>query len=358
MNSTHDAALTPKAPAGNIGDLVVALADMFCRSEAKERERVSPVFAEVLLHVMDRLEAAARTAIARRVSEEDKVPKPILKALASDTEIEVAEPVLLNSRVLSDEDLAEIAKEVSNAHMLVLCKRHPIRPVLTRVLAESGNPEVLHTLARNHAATLGGDTFDILVARARKDEELQEALSARDDLPMASAEKLVPFLSRELSQRIRDGNLNEVLVKAIATRAAREVEIQLREFNGAKSKTQELIDKALEGQVPVDVAVAAFADKDRAFDLAQLLARKQGWPENVVVPLVFRDDEMPLFVLCRISGVSEEAYSKIIKMRSKRMRLSSSNSAESTRRYAELSVAEARNTFLAMARKLKLPAEV
>ena len=32
----------------------------------------------------------------------------------------------------------------------------------------------------------------------------------------------------------------------------------------------------------MDVAVGAFADKERAFDLGQLLARKVGWPENVV----------------------------------------------------------------------------
>ena len=358
MNASHLSPRSAEASGDKIGELVSVLTDMFCRSGKAERERVSAVFSEVLLKVLDRLEAASRVVLAERIGAEDRVPKPLLKKLASDEELDVATPVLLNSPVLSDEDFASIVTEVSNAHMLVMCRRRPIRPVLTRVLAERGDAEVLRSLTRNHAATLGGDTFDLLVARARKDENLQEALSERPDMPVSSAERLVPFLSRELAQRIRDGSKNEALVNAIATRTAREVEIQLREFSGAASKTQQLIDSAIDGKVPVDVAISAFADKERAFELAQLLARKVDWPENVVVPLVFRDDEKPLFVLCRVSGVSNEAYGKVVRMRSKRMRLSSATASESMRRYQELGPGEARNAFIAMAKKLKLPANL
>ncbi|MBL6432534.1 MAG: DUF2336 domain-containing protein, partial [Alphaproteobacteria bacterium] len=124
--------------------------------------------------------------------------------------------------------------------------------MLTRVLAQRGEPQVLHALTRNQSAVIGVDSFDLLVARARKDVELQEALSERPDIPESAAERLVPFLSREMAQRIKDLNVNEVLVKAIAERAAREVEIQLREFNGAKSKTEQLIDAAVAGSVPID----------------------------------------------------------------------------------------------------------
>lgn len=356
MNASHLSSLTPSGSATNIGDLVQTLTDMFCKAGGAERDRVSIVFGEVMLRILDRLEVASRIALAERIGGEQKVPKPLLKALARDEDIDVASPVLLNTPVLSDEDLAEIVTEVSNAHMVLMCQRRPIRPVLSRALAERGDAVVLRTLTSNQGAMFGGDTFDLLVARARKDPALQEALSLRADLPTPSAERLVPFLSRELAQRIRDAGRNEVLVKAIATRAAREVEIQLREFSGAASKTQQLIEGAVAGSVAVDVAVGAFADKDRAFELAQLLARKVGWPENVVVPLVFRDDEKPLYVLSRVSGVSEEAYAKVVKMRAKRMRLSSSTAAESHRKYKELDLAEARNAFIAMARKLKLPA--
>jgi hypothetical protein len=331
---------------------------MFCRSGAAERERVSEVFSEVLLKVLDRLEVPSRVALAERICAEDRVPGRLLKKLASDEEIEVATPVILNARSLGDEDFASIVAEVSSAHMLVMCQRRPIRPVLSRVLAERGDAEVLRSLTRNHAATLGGDTFDLLVARARKDTSLQEALGDRPDMPGAAAERMVPFLSRELIQRIRENGRNEALVTAIETRSAREVEIQLLEFSGAASKTQQFIDSAVEGKVPVDVAVSSFAEKDRAFELAQLLARKVDWPDNVVVPLVFREDEKPLLVLCRVCGVTEKSYGKVVRMRSKRMRLSSATASESLRRYEELGAGEARNAFIAMAKKLKLPANL
>ena len=83
-----------------------------------------------------------------------------------------------------------------------------------------------------------------------------------------------------------------------------------------------------------------------------------GWPDNVVVPLVFREDDMPILFLCRLGGVSNEAYMKIVRMRAKRMRLSSSASSDAMRKYAQLSEEAARSAFKAMAQKLKLPAKI
>lgn len=76
------------------------------------------------------------------------------------------------------------------------------------------------------------------------------------------------------------------------------------------------------------------------------------------MPLVFREDEKPLLVLCRVCGVTEKSYGKVVRMRSKRMRLSSATASESLRRYEELGAGEARNAFIAMAKKLKLPANL
>ncbi|MCA1243759.1 DUF2336 domain-containing protein [Stappia stellulata] len=358
MNATQLAELARNGSAESTGELVSALTDLFCRAPDDERERVSLVFGDIVLRVLDRLECAARSALSQRIAEDDEAPKDLLKALAADQDLEVAAPVLEQCRGLSDQDFAEVAEEVPASHLLVLSRRKAIKPVLTRVLAQRGEPQVLHALTRNQSAVIGVDSFDLLVARARKDVELQEALSERPDIPESAAERLVPFLSREMAQRIKDLNVNEVLVKAIAERAAREVEIQLREFNGAKSKTEQLIDAAVAGSVPIDTAVGAFADKDRAFELGQLLARTVGWPDNVVVPLVFREDDMPILFLCRLSGVTDAAYMKIVRMRAKRMRLSSTASSEAMRKYAELSEEAARSAFKAMAQKMKLPAKI
>ncbi|CAN0481069.1 unnamed protein product, partial [Scytosiphon promiscuus] len=251
-------------------------------------------------------------------------------------------------RTLADDDLAEIAGIVSSAHLSLICKRKSLKSVLTRVIAQRGDPSILCEMLGNRGAVIGVDSFDLLVARARKDSDLRDALCESEDLPETSDQRLVPFLSKEQAQRIRELNANPTPVKAIAARTKNEVEIQLREFQGAKSQTATLIDGAIDGSVPIDVAVGAFADKERAFDLGQLLARKVGWPENVVVPLVYREDEQPLFFLCRLSGVSDDAYVKIARMRGNRMRLSSAAPSESARKSAALPLEEAVASFKAM----------
>ncbi|SDU27583.1 DUF2336 domain-containing protein [Stappia sp. ES.058] len=355
MNATQLAELARNGSAESTGELVSALTDLFCRAPNEERERVSLIFGDIVLRVLDRLECAARAALSQRIADDNDAPKDLLKALAADEELEVATPVLEQGGGLSDQDFAEVAEAVPTSHLMVLTQRPAIKPVLTKVIAQRGEPQVLHALTCNHSAVIGVDSFDLLVGRARKDMKLQQALSERADIPESAAERLVPFLSRELAQRIKDLNVNEVLVKAIAERAAHEVEIQLREFNGAKSKTEQLIDAAVAGSVPIDTAIVAFADKDRAFELGQLLARTVGWPDNVVVPLVFREDDLPILFLCRLGGVSDTAYMKIVRMRAKRMRLSSSASSEAMRKYAELSEDAARSAFKVMAQKMKLP---
>ncbi|WP_249693828.1 DUF2336 domain-containing protein [Stappia sp. WLB 29] len=356
------AELTELARSGSpesIGELITALTELFLKADDQERSRVSPVFGDVVLRVLDRLDTPVRKAMASRIRAETEAPRDLLKALAKDAELAVARPVLEGGSLLTDEDLAEVAQAgIPARHLEVMCARQGIKPVLSRVLAQKGDSGVLCALLGNETARIGADSFDLLLARSRKDAELQTALALRQDLPEPVAAKLVPFLSKELAQQVRDTNANPVLVKALAEHAAREVEIRMREIGGAKSKIDLLIEGAIAGTVPIDQAVVVFADKDRAFDLGKVLAGKVGWPENVVVPLLYRDDEHPLFVLARIAGVSDEAYVKVVRMRGKKMRLSSASASESARRFGAMTLEAARGEFITMARKMKLPVEI
>ena len=357
MDAAQLEQLARNGSAESTGELVNALTDLFCSADEARRAQVSLVYGDILLRVLERLENDARSALSKRIAPQTGAPSDVLKTLASDDDISVARPVLEKSASLSDEELAEIAEKVPGEYLLLLASRPDVEPELAKVIAHKGDKPHLHVLTRNQNASLCQESFDTLVARARKDPTLQEALAERQDLPKPAAARLVLFLSRELCQRVKSANSNKTLVNAISEKAAREVEIQLREFNGAKSKTDQLIDGAIDGSVPMDKALTVFADKERAFEIAKLLAGRGGWPENVVVPLVTREDDAPLMFLCRVSGVGDDAYMKLARMRGKRMRLSSAAASEAMRRYAELSPSTAFTRFQAMAKKFKLPSD-
>ena len=69
------------------------------------------------------IEVKARARLARSLAHIDNAPPKLIRSLAFDDEIAVAEPVLIHSRQLSDADLVENATTKSQEHLLAIAQR-------------------------------------------------------------------------------------------------------------------------------------------------------------------------------------------------------------------------------------------
>jgi len=117
----------------------------------------------------------------------------VVRRLASDDNITIAEPVLTRSACLSDNDLIEIANTKTQAHLLAISGRSQIGMSVTDALLQRGNQHVFHKLAENHGAGFSENGFATLVKHSEDDEQLAEKVGLRRDVPMP--------LFRELLQR-------------------------------------------------------------------------------------------------------------------------------------------------------------
>src|SRR4029434_3914183 len=100
----------------------------------------------------------------------------IVRTLAFDDDVDIACPVLAQSERLDDPTLVENAKAKSQAHLLAISRRSALSTVVTDVLVERGDAEVVVSTVENRRAQFSEAGFARIVQRSEGDERL--AISA------------------------------------------------------------------------------------------------------------------------------------------------------------------------------------
>lgn len=333
------------------GALVSVLTDLFLAANGEETRRVGELYGDIVCKVIDQLQVDVRQSLAMRVSEHPEAPHDLMCKLAHDV-IEVARPVLQRAEVLTAEDLVAVAEKRSQDHLREIARRKEIDPAVSSAVAKRGHPDVLLAILGNAGAAFDDEGFTQIAKRARQVPKLQEALVARPDLTHQAAEALVPFLTREIERRVRELGDNDVILKALEERPRHKVNVQLHDLGDKPSKVQQLIDGVVAGRVSIDEAVDIFTARNRPIDLGTMIARVAQVPENAVLRVIFREEDAPLVVLCRVAGVSDKAYEKIVRMRARRLKLTANAIADAIGRYTSMAPEQAVRSLSAIKGKL------
>lgn len=314
---------------------VGALTELFVSDEPDRTEQVSLIFGDIVLKVLGQLEDETRQALAKRVSDHTDTPRNLAVELAKD-KFDIAEPMLENSPVLTSDDLVDIASSASMEHLGAIAGRDRVDQSVTRVLVDRGDSDVLTKVAENEGALFDQGSFLQLVERARALPEIQAALVDRKDLPSDAARELIPFLSKELSERIKSFGADHTIVQVMAERAAEEVAARARRVSENQEQSDAMIRDVQSGKADIDDAIRTFAHSDRAAELGILLAKVSKLPNAAVSGLIFSSSDKPLIILCRASGVSDGAFKDILTMRARRLRITGAELNDAIQRYASL----------------------
>ena len=140
---------------------------------------------EVLCQLAELVEVEARTHVAKLLAPLERAPGNVVAKLAND-EIEVAQPLLEFSNVLSDDDLIDIVSNQSEAHRVAIAGRISVPERVGDAIVEHGGSTSVAKLVSNSAAELGSDTVQKLVVRAASDPALASNLRGRTDLDWGS----------------------------------------------------------------------------------------------------------------------------------------------------------------------------
>lgn len=162
------------------------------------RSLAGEILVEIMKHSMQELRHCLATQLASMV----EAPINVIEYLANDPSIEVAEPVLMQSPLLSDAFLIDIASARSAPFWRAIARREELSPSLTMVLVGMGDIETYYMIIANQNNTIDPETYQWLGNLARYEESLQKPILSRHDLPKDVAVDMYWFIANSLRNEI------------------------------------------------------------------------------------------------------------------------------------------------------------
>lgn len=225
--SAHDfndigrlAALAANPQGTSREEIYLAVSSLFRTQGPYLSERERDLMCDILRRLARDVEMAIRISLAERLADDPSVPSELLFLLADD-HIEVARPVIIRSKLLTDDDILKFIERASEAHQAACAERPNIGEPVTDALAKSDSESVLVALIRNVTAKIAQDTFDTLVEKSKLVKSLQEPLIQREDLPATLATRMCDWVSDSLKSyisnkyRIPEATLGKAIYGAV-----------------------------------------------------------------------------------------------------------------------------------------------
>ena len=239
-----------------------------------------------------------------------------MRRLASDDGIEVAGPVLSRSERLSDADLVGVAVEKSQKHLLAIAERRQLAAVVTDVLVDRGNRQVLRKVAGNTGAAFSREGLDGLVRRAEGDDKLATSVGQRDDIPADLFRKLVLHASetvrrellhaatREMQEQIQSalsGVLHDMGVKKTMHRDYTFAEARVLAMRDTRNKLGE-------------AELAEFAERKKFEETVVILSLITEMPIEVFDRVMNDVRSDPLLIIARAAGFKWQTLRSLIQL--------------------------------------------
>jgi uncharacterized protein (DUF2336 family) len=182
------------------------ITDLFIASAGHYSEDQIGLFDDVILRIAARIEAKTLAKLANRLAAIPHAPAKVMKQLAFHDDISVARPVLSLSERLDDNDLYVNAKTKGQQHLLAISERKSLSEVVTDVLVERGNHEVVRSVAKNNGARFSDAGFRVLVTRSNGDDVLATHVGMRRDIPRQHFLMLIEQASASVREKLTAAN--------------------------------------------------------------------------------------------------------------------------------------------------------
>ena len=185
-------------------ELLREITDLFFGQAAPQPQELE-LFDALLTQLSRDMEEAVRGELAVRFADAPNAPGRLIRTLANDS-IAVAEPLLTRSGALSEEDLLDVVKTRSQAHLRAVSQRSEVSERLSDAIVDHGDDQTLDLLLRNGGARLSRHASETAVERAHANQALHEAVVQRPNLPPDLLNEMYFVVEARLRQRILEEN--------------------------------------------------------------------------------------------------------------------------------------------------------
>ncbi len=155
----------------------------------------------IIQAVLPEVEVALRCRLAASLQNTADLDTGLALRLAKDV-IDVATPILANSPVLTEDDLLEVIRSTSPAHVRVVSQRAYLSVAVTSAVIDSGDQVAVLRIAANSNAAINAGGYHRILDQFPDNARINEALSERPALPVAIVERLTTAVTGKLLERL------------------------------------------------------------------------------------------------------------------------------------------------------------
>lgn len=274
------------------------------------------VFDEVLVTLIERMEARALAQLSPRLAVATAGPKQSIRQLAFHEDASVAVPVLAKSESISDGDLVEIATLRGQQHLLAISERRTLNEAVTDVLIKRGNDDVVHSLAQNSGAQFSPTGYSTLVDKAGGNDSLAEKLGLRLDIPVNLLRDLLAKATEAVKARLLKVAAPEALAKIRAAIDTVIEEVGVKPARAIDYSAAEAAVQALNraGNL-TDAAVNRFAIEHNYRNVTAALSLLSSVSIDAIEPLLANSRPDGLIVACKAAKLNWSTANMIIRNR-------------------------------------------
>lgn len=157
------------------------LADVICLPQSQVNALERHMAGDLLVEMLKEGDRKLRLQCAQRMAALADAPASVLRLLIRD-EIDIASPLLEESKAISNADLIECIAHSSPSHRVIIAKRKEVAEQVSEALVLTGDIEVIQALLRNQGAVFSFGAMDRVVALSRDNTDLIKHVLRREEL--------------------------------------------------------------------------------------------------------------------------------------------------------------------------------
>jgi len=308
--SASDVRLLLEEPSAAVrAETVAKIATSFDQGEMEGPAR--EIAEDIFRHLARDVEVRVRQALSENLKESRILPHDIALTLAKDV-IEVAEPVLKSSKVLTDDDLIEIVKTQPAESLVAVAQRETVPESVSEALVDNGNEDVVVTLITNKGALVSEATFEKVLDDYSESDRVKEGVVKREKLPVKLAERLVNMVSDHLQQHlVANHELPPDVVAGVIAQSREKATLELLTPESEAVDVEKLVEQLhRNARLTPSIILRAICTGDIAFFEAAMARLADVTPINAHI-LIYDAGNLGLHELYRKANLPESMFPAI-----------------------------------------------
>lgn len=291
----------------DFSDITKAVADIL---DARLTQTEKVLAADVLVELIKQAETDIRRSLSEKLALRDDIHPTLLHYLAYD-KIDVAEPVLQNSPLLSDMDLIYIIESTSSDHWKAIAERANISKNVTHSLVQKQDDKTVLALLDNETIALQDELLEKIQPMATVSSDIAEKFLGYKTLPRSMAVDVYWHVSVALRQSIT----SKFKIKTQEIDAALQDCVQ--DFCDTMLQPNEIRPSSLmkevadlyhrENKINDSLLVGALRRRQGRFFIA-LFQKRTNLSTNVIWNMMRQVGGQGLAVACRAMKISKENF--------------------------------------------------